>query len=97
MSESLDDQIERLANWIIENIPGEPSMSEGAVDCAIRIMGLQKQAINESVKLTVAQVEEIDRLKQQAERSSLAYIEASNPGIDMDEVRRTRTISREGS
>ena len=96
-TESLDSQIERLAKWIIENIPGEPSMSEGAVDCAIRIMGLQKQAINGAVKLTVAQVEEIDWLKAEQENVCLAYIEASNPGIDMDEVRRTRAISREGS
>ena len=38
MTESLDSQIDRLAKFIMENIPGEPSQSEGAVDTAIRIM-----------------------------------------------------------
>jgi hypothetical protein len=35
-------QIGRLGQWIMENVPGEPSRSEGAVDCAIRLLrGLQ--------------------------------------------------------
>jgi hypothetical protein len=35
-------QIDRLGQWIMENVPGEPSRSEGAVDCAIRLLrGLQ--------------------------------------------------------
>ena len=38
MAESLDSQIERLANFILENVPGEPSRSEGAVDTAIRLL-----------------------------------------------------------
>jgi len=32
-------QIDRLAKWIIENVPGEPSQSEGAIDTAIRLLG----------------------------------------------------------
>lgn len=32
-------QIERLAQFIMAEIPGEPSISEGAVDCAIRLLG----------------------------------------------------------
>ena len=90
LGETLHAQIDELAAWIIENIPGEPSQSEGAVECAIRIMAIQKEAINESVKLTVRQAEDLQRARE-------AYIAATNPGIDMDEVRRTRTISREGS
>ena len=31
-------QISQLANFIMAEIPGEPSQDEGAVDCAIRIM-----------------------------------------------------------
>ena len=31
-------QIDRLANFIMAEVPGEPSESEGAVDCAIRII-----------------------------------------------------------
>lgn len=42
-NESLDSQINRLANFIMESIKGEPSKSEGAVDCAIRIMTEMKQ------------------------------------------------------
>ncbi len=40
--ESLDSQIDRLAKFIVEHIPGEPSQSEGAVDTAIRIMSSQQ-------------------------------------------------------
>ena len=29
---------DRLANFIMAEVPGEPSESEGAVDCAIRII-----------------------------------------------------------
>ena len=34
----LDEQIGRLAQFIMDEVPGEPSRSEGAVDCAIRWM-----------------------------------------------------------
>jgi len=34
----LDEQITQLANFIIDEVPGEPSRDEGAVDCAIRWM-----------------------------------------------------------
>lgn len=34
----LDDQIQRLAKYIMQNVPGEPSQSEGAVDTAIRLL-----------------------------------------------------------
>lgn len=34
-------QIDRLARFIMENIPGEPSRSEGAVDTAIRLLRLR--------------------------------------------------------
>lgn len=34
----LSDELKELARVIIEEIPGEPSRSEGAVDCAIRLL-----------------------------------------------------------
>ena len=37
-AEPLEDQIRRLAEVIGDEVPGEPSRSEGAVDCAIRII-----------------------------------------------------------
>jgi hypothetical protein len=36
--EDLLAQIERLADWIVTNVPGEPSQSEGAVPTTFRIM-----------------------------------------------------------
>lgn len=36
--EPLEAQIDRLARFIMEDFPGEPSRSEGAVDCAIRLL-----------------------------------------------------------
>ena len=92
LGQILEVQIEELAQWIIANIPGEPSVSEGAVECAIRIMGIQKTTINQAVHLAVMRVEEVERLENELERVQLAYIEASNPGIDMDEVRATRRM-----
>ena len=32
------NQIDRLAGFIMEAFPGEPSQDEGAVDCAIRLL-----------------------------------------------------------
>jgi len=38
MIETAEEQIERLADFIMQEIPGEPSQSEGAVDTAIRLL-----------------------------------------------------------
>jgi hypothetical protein len=35
----LESQVQRLAEFITEHVPGEPSHSEGAVDTAIRLLG----------------------------------------------------------
>ena len=45
--ESLRKQIDRLAFFILSSVPGEPSRSEGAVDCAIRIMREQQVRMKE--------------------------------------------------
>lgn len=47
MEESPKKQIERLANFIMEEVPGEPSQSEGAVDTAIRWMREKLKAVPE--------------------------------------------------
>lgn len=44
--------IDALAKWIMENVPGEPSQNEGAVDCAIRIMD---SALAENARLKEVQ------------------------------------------
>lgn len=35
---SWNNRLNRLAIFIMENIPGEPSEDEGCVDCAIRLL-----------------------------------------------------------
>jgi hypothetical protein len=62
VGESLDSQIDRLANFIMAEVPFEPSQSEGAVDTAIRWMrsGLQSSP---PVKATAVDGE-IDRLRK---------------------------------
>jgi len=37
----LREQIDRLAEFIMSEVEGEPSKSEGAVDCAIRLLKRQ--------------------------------------------------------
>lgn len=41
MEETLEDQIQRLGNYILENCEGYPNANEGACDCAIRIIESQ--------------------------------------------------------
>lgn len=40
----LDSQVDRLAAFILENFPGEPSQNEGAIDTAIRLLGQSPRA-----------------------------------------------------
>lgn len=46
-NEELSNQINNLANFIMTYIPGEPSQSEGAVVCAVRIMRKLKARVEE--------------------------------------------------
>ena len=39
-------QVEDLANFIMNNIPQEPSKNEGAIECAIRIIQTQKKKLD---------------------------------------------------
>lgn len=43
MSETAAQQIDRLAQFIVDEIPGEPSRDEGAVDTAIRLLARVKE------------------------------------------------------
>lgn len=38
-------QIDRLGNFIIQTVPGEPSRPEGAIDCAIRLLGVYEGSL----------------------------------------------------
>lgn len=42
MSETAEQQIDRLATFIMDEVPGEPSQSQGAVDTAIRLIRSHK-------------------------------------------------------
>jgi len=43
------NQIDVLADFIVEEIPGEPSQSEGAGDCAIRLLCKYRKAIEDAM------------------------------------------------
>ncbi len=45
------EQIDKLAGFIIEAIDGEPSLDEGAGDCAIRIIKGQIDALEKLARL----------------------------------------------
>lgn len=42
-TERLEEQVKRLAGFIMEELPGEPSENEGAVDTAIRLLRATKR------------------------------------------------------
>lgn len=46
-STKAEEEIARLANFIAEHVPGEPSRSEGAVDTAIRLLSERRDENSE--------------------------------------------------
>ena len=52
-NEPLDSQIGRLATYIMQEVPGEPSQSEGAVDCAIRVLRTLQSDVRQLRQRTV--------------------------------------------
>lgn len=48
--EPLESQVERLAQVIMHEIPNEPSQSEGAIDCAIRLLRQRQRVLEEEEK-----------------------------------------------
>lgn len=66
-AETLKSQVDRLAKFIVAEIPGEPSQSEGAVDTAIRLLRTQ-QADLTSHEETIRRVEQANAdLRRQLE------------------------------
>lgn len=47
------DQIDQLANFIMAEVPGEPSPDEGAVECAIRLIRAYRGKLTEMPSQTV--------------------------------------------
>jgi hypothetical protein len=75
-----EDQITRLAAFIMAHVPGEPSRSEGAVDCAIRIMSAHSaKPVDDGLveRLREKARSSADILRQMAESKSLR--QSGNP------------------
>ena len=58
------EQIDKLANFIIDEVDGEPSQSEGAIDCAIRIIKAERQANKEHLRQITVLEEEVVELQR---------------------------------
>lgn len=52
MNETLKNQINRLANFIMNECDGYPNASEGAVDCAIRIIKDHQEQIKSFLEIS---------------------------------------------
>ena len=48
---SAKEQTKLLANYIMAEIPGEPSRSEGAGDCAVRLLKEYRQAMKQIMEM----------------------------------------------
>lgn len=55
-NETLKSQIDRLARFIMAEVPGEPSESEGAVDTAIRVIRKTLKTPNEKDREFIMQL-----------------------------------------
>ncbi|KPK19754.1 MAG: hypothetical protein AMJ70_08510, partial [Dehalococcoidia bacterium SG8_51_3] len=67
------EQIDKLANFIIDEVDGEPSQSEGAIDCAIRIIKAERQELKRLNKY-IRQCEETIGAERQANKEHLRQI-----------------------
>lgn len=73
MSE-LQEQIGNLAQFIMDNVPGEPSQSQGAVDTAIRVIRkLQEQndGLHQAVLMGSRYQEQLEKVVEAAKRVHL--------------------------
>lgn len=68
-------QIARLAEFIMMNVPGEPSQSQSAVDTAIRIMGEQQSEITKLKAHISAITSELNKTTDESARLAKEYRE----------------------
>jgi hypothetical protein len=61
----------------------------------LRDRGVAGNDHGDAKHLMLDAADEIERLQQRLDAIHLAYIEAANPGIDMEQVKRTRTCGPE--
>ncbi len=78
--EPLDMQVARLAEWIVTNVPGEPSRSEGAIDTALRLLGNWQQLLDDASR----EADRADRAEEEAGklRQELAREQAGRADAD---------------
>ena len=76
MSETLESQVDRLAKFILAEIDGEPSQSEGAVDTAIRLLRERKHIIPGADAVVT---------KESLLAAAHAYEEAHRDAVDTDD------------
>lgn len=88
----LGEQVGVLAQFIVENFPGEPSRSEGAIETAIRLMKdlltwkvvleqgkeMAFEAMNRERRDASERLAEVYALRAEVER--LLVVEAAHPG-----------------
>ncbi|AYR02611.1 hypothetical protein SEA_BIBWIT_58 [Gordonia phage Bibwit] len=92
-------QLDRLADWIIANVDGEPSQSEGAGDTAIRIIdGLQATVSGQRVLIDSyerqirALTQQNGQLRDQRDRESELRLAAQQAAVDPDLHQKLRRI-----
>lgn len=91
----LEEQIERLARFIMDEVPGEPSQSQGAVDTAIRIIGQLQEELqywNENYKgeqYVLGLEDELERL-----RGEVADWEALANNVEAENKRLRKEVER---
>jgi glycerol-3-phosphate dehydrogenase len=89
--ESLESQVARLAAYIVENVPGEPSRSEGAIDCAIRLLRESK------VISYQAELDKLRRIVANAEQVAAVIIkrDTEQTRAELDDLRVERNMALE--
>ncbi|QFP94500.1 hypothetical protein SEA_KEITABEAR_58 [Gordonia phage Keitabear] len=92
-------QLDKLADWIIANVDGEPSQSEGAGDTAIRIIdGLQATVSGQRVLMDSyerqirALAQQNGQLRDQRDRESELRLAAQQAAVDPDLHQKLRRI-----
>ena len=70
----LHGQIDKLANFIMREVPGEPAKSEGAVECAMRVISVLQQRVAQLERKLVSMTESRDAWQKSQEGTEKAYM-----------------------
>lgn len=77
----MKSQVDLLADWILANVPGEPSQSEGAGECAIRIMQQQRATIQQ-LELEVTSYKKVITSNQKEFRKAKEIIQQLEANVE---------------